>query len=79
MTNLPEGQTRLRQELETACFRIVQEALTNVVRHANAKNVSIDLRKLDHKIVLSIKDDGIGFDECRQMVAPPRFAWDLGA
>jgi PAS domain S-box-containing protein len=63
VTNLPEGQTRLRQELETACFRIVQEALTNVVRHANAKNVSIDLRKLDHKIVLSIKDDGIGFDQ----------------
>lgn len=60
---LPGGQTRLREELETACFRIVQEALTNVVRHANAKNVSIDLRKLDHKIVLSIKDDGIGFKE----------------
>jgi PAS domain S-box-containing protein len=54
---------RLKHELETACFRIVQEALTNVVRHANAKNVSIDLRTLKHKIVLSIKDDGIGFDE----------------
>jgi len=63
VSSLPGGQTRLRQELETACFRIVQEALTNVVRHANAKNVSIDLRKLDHKIVLSIKDDGIGFKD----------------
>ncbi|MGI9069263.1 MAG: PAS domain S-box protein [Pyrinomonadaceae bacterium] len=63
VTNLPEGQTRLRRELETACLRIVQEALTNVVRHAKAKNVFIDLSKLDHKIVLSIKDDGIGFDE----------------
>jgi PAS domain S-box-containing protein len=62
-TNLPEGQNRLREELETACFRIVQEALTNVVRHANAKNISIHLRQLDHKILLSIKDDGIGFDE----------------
>jgi PAS domain S-box-containing protein len=62
-TNLREGQTRLREELETACFRIVQEALTNVVRHANAKNVSVSLRKLDHQILLSIKDDGIGFDE----------------
>jgi PAS domain S-box-containing protein len=60
-SNLPEGQIRLRQELETACFRIVQEALTNVVRHANAKNVFIDLKQVDHKIVLSIKDDGIGF------------------
>jgi PAS domain S-box-containing protein len=62
-TNLPEGQTRLREELETACFRIVQEALTNVVRHAKAKNVFIDLRKLDHKILLSVRDDGIGFDK----------------
>jgi PAS domain S-box-containing protein len=62
-SNLPDGQLRLRQELETACFRIVQEALTNVVRHANAKNVFIDLKLVDHKIVLSIKDDGIGFKE----------------
>jgi PAS domain S-box-containing protein len=62
-TNLPEGQTRLREELETACFRIAQEALTNVVRHAKAKNVFISLRKLDHKVLLSIRDDGIGFDE----------------
>jgi PAS domain S-box-containing protein len=63
VSTLPGGQTRLRKELETACFRIVQEALTNVVRHANAKNVVINLRKLDHKIVLSIKDDGVGFKE----------------
>jgi PAS domain S-box-containing protein len=62
-TNLPEGQTRLSEELETACFRIAQEALTNVVRHAKAKNVFISLRNLDHKVVLSIRDDGIGFDE----------------
>lgn len=62
-SNLPEGQIRLRQELETACFRIVQEALTNVVRHAKAKNVFINLKQLDYKIVLSIKDDGIGFKE----------------
>jgi PAS domain S-box-containing protein len=60
-SSLPEGKIRLGQELETACFRIVQEALTNVVRHANAENVLIDLRQVDHKIVLSIKDDGIGF------------------
>ncbi len=53
----------MKHELETACFRIVQEALTNVVRHANAKDVSIELRKLDQKILLSIKDDGVGFDE----------------
>lgn len=61
VSNLSERQIRLRQELETACFRIVQEALTNVVRHARAENVFIDLTQVDHQIVLSVKDDGIGF------------------
>jgi PAS domain S-box-containing protein len=61
VSHLSEHQTRLRQELETACFRIIQEALTNVVRHARAKNVFIGLTQVDHQIVLSIKDDGIGF------------------
>ena len=53
---------RLRPELETACYRIVQEALTNVARHAGARNVAINLRMLNREILLSIKDDGIGFD-----------------
>ena len=66
-TNLPGDQPRFRPELEIVCFRIVQEALTNVARHAAAKNVSISLRAVDHQITLSIKDDGIGFSEL-----PPR-------
>lgn len=60
---LPEGRSRLSRELETACFRIVQEALTNVARHAQAQDVSITLRRLDQEILLSIRDDGIGFDQ----------------
>ena len=40
----------------------MQEALTNVVRHAKARNVSIILRSLQDEICLSIKDDGRGFD-----------------
>jgi signal transduction histidine kinase len=63
VTNLASGQIRLRKELETACFRIVQEALTNVARHAQASNVFINLGPLDNGISLSIKDDGIGFEE----------------
>jgi PAS domain S-box-containing protein len=59
---MPVGQTRLKQELETACFRIVQEALTNVVRHAGARNVFIYLKKLEHQVVLSVKDNGRGFE-----------------
>jgi PAS domain S-box-containing protein len=57
-----ESQIRLPRELETACFRIVQEALTNVARHAQAKNVSIDVRTMNGALSLAIKDDGIGFN-----------------
>jgi signal transduction histidine kinase len=60
IAELPE--MRLPPELETTCFRVVQEALTNVVRHAQAKQVEVELRKLDHELELVICDDGIGFD-----------------
>jgi PAS domain S-box-containing protein len=49
-------------ETATALFRIVQEALTNVVRHAEAKSVYIDLAQEDDRVVLSVRDDGRGFD-----------------
>jgi PAS domain S-box-containing protein len=48
--------------LKTACFRVAQEALTNVDRHARARQVWIDLHVLDGALELSIRDDGIGFD-----------------
>lgn len=54
--------TRLPAELETACFRIAQEALTNVVRHAQAKRVTIQLRQHEAELHLVIQDDGIGFN-----------------
>ena len=53
---------RLDPDLEIACFRVVQEALTNVVRHAHAKRVWIELQEEDSKLHLVIHDDGIGFD-----------------
>jgi PAS domain S-box-containing protein len=62
MSVCPESRIRLPRELETACFRIVQEALTNVARHAQAKNVTIDVRTTKGALSLSIKDDGVGFD-----------------
>jgi len=55
-------QTRLPPELETACFRIVQEALTNVARHARARHVRVELRVRDTDVQLVIRDDGVGFD-----------------
>ncbi len=53
---------RLQPEVETNCFRIVQEALTNVLRHANATMVSIELRRFENQMVINVKDDGVGFD-----------------
>jgi len=57
-----EGRGRLPQELETQCFRIAQEALTNVARHARATRVSIQVKCAAEKLVLIIIDNGIGFD-----------------
>lgn len=53
---------RLAPSLETACFRIIQEALTNVARHAAARTVIIELRASDGRLLLSVQDDGRGFD-----------------
>ncbi|HLN58813.1 MAG TPA: ATP-binding protein, partial [Thermoanaerobaculia bacterium] len=56
------GSGRLPRELETACFRVAQQALTNVAKHARARHVSVDLRREETDLSLSIRDDGVGFD-----------------
>lgn len=48
--------------VETVCFRIAQEAVTNMVRHAQARRVQIELCQDAHTLVLRIRDDGVGFD-----------------
>lgn len=53
---------RLHPEVELALFRIVQEALMNIVKHAQANKVFLNLTKKDGAVLLSIEDDGIGFD-----------------
>lgn len=53
---------RLPPAIETACFRVAQEALTNVARHAQAKQVWISLRKRKSELHLTVRDDGRGFD-----------------
>jgi two-component system sensor histidine kinase UhpB len=56
------GNGRLPGTVETACFRVSQEALTNVVRHAAASNVWVTLAVEDNKVELMVRDDGCGFD-----------------
>ena len=53
---------RIATEIETVCFRIAQEALTNIVRHAKAQRVDIDVRQDGDALLLSVQDDGCGFD-----------------
>jgi signal transduction histidine kinase len=57
-----EVPTHLRPDIELACFRVFQEALTNVIRHASAHAVRVRLERRDEFIALVIEDDGVGFD-----------------
>jgi len=54
--------SRLPPPLETAVYRVVQEALTNVQRHAAAKRVSVVVRRLDEVLSVVVEDDGRGFN-----------------
>jgi PAS domain S-box-containing protein len=52
---------RLPSEIETTIYRIVQEGLTNVMRYANAQDVSVRLERLPTAVTLTVEDDGVGF------------------
>ena len=62
---------RLPPEVETALYRIVQEALTNVARHAKAHSVSVLLEKRGSSMKLIVEDDGQGFDVPQVMGSGP--------
>jgi signal transduction histidine kinase len=60
---LPVPSTdRLDRELETTVYRIVQEALTNVVKHARADVVRVSVALSDDAVTIEVQDDGVGFD-----------------
>ena len=56
------GEARLPGEVETTLYRILQEALTNIVKHARARKVSIILVRREGKVTALVEDDGEGFD-----------------
>jgi len=60
--DMPNDPTRLPPQLETTLFRIAQEAINNIVRHAGAQSVAIRLGRDDGGICLQVEDDGRGFD-----------------
>jgi PAS domain S-box-containing protein len=55
-------EPRLPLDLETACFRIVEEAVNNATKYAKARRINVILRKQDGRLDLVIRDDGRGFD-----------------
>jgi two-component system, NarL family, sensor histidine kinase DevS len=59
---LSEDRTRHSPEVETAMYRIVQEALTNATKHGNAKRAIVEVHEDDANIRLRVRDDGQGFD-----------------
>jgi len=62
-THLPAEDLLLDPARSTAIFRILQETLTNVARHANATKVVVDLRSEAGSLVLTVRDNGKGIDE----------------
>jgi signal transduction histidine kinase len=56
-------QTMLHEELNTAFFRIFQEILTNVIRHAKATKVTVELKKIRGQLSLTVEDNGRGISE----------------
>ncbi len=71
--SLPAEEERLPSAMETALFRIVQEALANAARHARARRVEVRLGREGTQILLQVSDDGQGFDP-----AAPRASTHVG-
>ncbi|RME73021.1 MAG: GAF domain-containing protein [Chloroflexi bacterium] len=63
---------RLPQEVETALFRVVQEAVTNIARHAQARNVHILFQVQNNVVTIGVEDDGIGFDMVEVLKSPDK-------
>ncbi|NML16456.1 PAS domain-containing sensor histidine kinase [Azohydromonas caseinilytica] len=73
-----DGQ-RLPTPVETAVFRVIQEALNNVTKHAGATRVSVSLKRSRRQLLASIEDDGVGFEQESDgsHAAPGRASWGV--
>jgi two-component system NarL family sensor kinase len=74
----PPDLARLKSELETAIFRIVQEALTNMFRHSGARNGVVSLIEKDGSILVSVRDDGKGIEEQVILLRPESVGVGIG-
>jgi signal transduction histidine kinase len=60
--DIREANFQFPPDIQITIYRIFQEALTNAVKHAQAKNISVVIEKASHEISFSVEDDGKGFD-----------------
>ncbi|MDT8398776.1 MAG: PAS domain S-box protein [Pseudomonadales bacterium] len=60
--DVPSEELKIDDLRATAVFRILQESLTNIARHANASHVYVTMRQEAGRLLISIRDDGVGFD-----------------
>ena len=61
-TNANIGATEFTKEINLGLFRIYQENLTNILRHANATNISVEIIKSTDNLFMTITDNGVGFE-----------------
>jgi signal transduction histidine kinase len=61
-----ENELITSDEVSIAVYRVIQESLTNILRHANAKRVFILLKVINEQIHMTIEDDGVGFDSTKE-------------
>jgi signal transduction histidine kinase len=74
----PKEFPRLAPDMETAIFRIVQEALTNVFRHSDAQHVWINVTQKENKTFIKVRDNGKGIDERVAELRPESLGIGIG-
>jgi signal transduction histidine kinase len=57
------GEVRLPSDVESSLYRVVQESLTNIIKHADASNISVSVVRRESGVAAVIEDDGAGFDQ----------------
>jgi signal transduction histidine kinase len=65
--NIPRG---IPKDISLSLYRIIQEGLSNISKHACAEHISVSLKGTDHDVLLSVQDDGIGFDSAEAQKQP---------
>jgi PAS domain S-box-containing protein len=60
--SVDEMTERVPGPIEVTCFRVVQEALTNIAKYARARTIDLTLRRQEEEVTLILQDDGVGFD-----------------